>query len=697
MWRAGVLLLLCCALPAFTAEDELPLPHLPGAPGVQLETSMTEVETVEHNGTAALRVRFAPGEWPNLMWRADADAWDWSGSTGLAVEVYNPEADAQQVSLRVDNPGADGTQHCRSASALVPAGGAAVIRCSLNSQVDPRFWGMRGVPGRGPVGNGVTLDTTAIVAFQIFLNRPQEPHELMVLRAWRYGQEPRASKIPFPFVDRFGQYAHAEWPGKLDSEDALAARHESELAQLRAAPNLQGRDAFGGWADGPRVEATGWFRTQQVNGKWWLVTPEGTLFLSVGMDCVTAQERTFVEQRENWFEWLPRKEHAAFGALYGETANTHSMAETIGGKGRDFSFYQANLIRKHGAAWQEPWRALSFQRLRAWGFNTVANWSSWDVLAESPLPYVVSGVISGVPEIAGAKGYWAKMKDVYAPNFAEQVELAVRGLTDTHGAKPLCIGYFLDNELAWEGVQEGALESPGGQPARQALLDFLRERHPSLDALNAAWKSGFAAWEDVRTPVQRTRAYKDDMDEYLLRFARRYFETIDAAFARHAPNQLYLGCRFASRPEPAVRACAEYADVLSFNDYMKEIPCRLYSGEKDLGKPVLIGEFHFGALDRGMFHTGLVAAENQAERARMYRHYLQRVADCPAAVGAHWFQYVDEPITGRTLDGENYNIGFVDVTDTPYPELVEAARGIHAEIYRSRYNGRPESGTGGTP
>jgi hypothetical protein len=33
------------------------------------------------------------------------------------------------------------------------------------------------------------------------------------------------------------------------------------------------------------------------------------------------------------------------------------------------------------------------------------------------------------------------------------------------------------------------------------------------------------------------------------------------------------------------------------------------------------------------------------------------------------------------MDGENYNIGFVDVTDRPYPELVEAAKATHKRLF----------------
>ena len=58
------------------------------------------------------------------------------------------------------------------------------------------------------------------------------------------------------------------------------------------------------------------------------------------------------------------------------------------------------------------------------------------------------------------------------------------------------------------------------------------------------------------------------------------------------------------------------------------------------------------------------------------------VADNPDFVGAHWFQYLDEPLTGRTLDGENAHIGFVTVADLPYEGLVSAARDANLAALR---------------
>jgi hypothetical protein len=174
-----------------------------------------------------------------------------------------------------------------------------------------------------------------------------------------------------------------------------------------------------------------------------------------------------------------------------------------------------------------------------------------------------------------------------------------------------------------------------------------------------------------------------DLSMFVLEHARKYFGVVKAALAARDANHLYLGCRFAWKTDEAIKAASELCDVVSFNIYKPALDGE-WDFAKALGKPCIIGEFHFGALDRGMFHTGLVSMPSQTARAAQYEKYVQSVLDHPAFVGAHWFQYIDEPLTGRWFDGENYNIGFVDTTDTPYPEMVEAATRAHSTMYQRR-------------
>lgn len=642
-----------------------------------------DVALIKTGPQKGLQVRFRVTDWPNVYFHPVSGVWDWSGFTGIAVDVYNPEIEAVSVNMRVDNAGADGVKSCDQQSASAKAGAWTTFRLRFNRGGDKSLWGMRGLPITGPTGGGAVLEMAKITAFQVFLAKPIGEHTLILNNIRLYGGGINSDeKVTFPFVDRYGQYKNDGWPGKLKNDDELARRMQVEDTTLKLAPQLSGRDRFGGWADGPKQTATGWFRTEKIDGRWWLVTPDGNLFFSTGIDCVGPGEYTFIEDREKWFEWLPAAPDP-FAQFIGRSEGAHSMADPIGGKGRTFSFYCANLYRKYGERWRQKWADVSAARMRSWGFNTVGNWSDSEFISQAKIPFVATGGIEGkVRRIEGGGGYWGKMVDAYDPAFSAAAETSLSVVAKEYSANRYCIGYFADNEIAWEAVEKGTLASPPDQPCRIAEVDMLKTKYNgSLDLLNGAWSTHVASWDALRAPDSPNATCQADLDAFAYQFAKRYFEICKAAFKKSAPNHLYLGCRFASAPKPAVRACADVADVVSFNIYQSSINSSEWTGARDLGKPILIGEFHFGALDRGMFHEGLGPRANQAERAAAYLGYVRSVADCPNFVGCHWFQYIDEPLTGRWYDGENYNIGLVDVTDTPYPELLAAAKKANEEVY----------------
>ena len=85
-------------------------------------------------------------------------------------------------------------------------------------------------------------------------------------------------------VDRLGQYTREEWPGKMKSAEEFASYRAQEESALAAHPALADRDEYGGWASGPKLESTGYFRAAKHGGKWWLVTPGGRLFFSLGLN-----------------------------------------------------------------------------------------------------------------------------------------------------------------------------------------------------------------------------------------------------------------------------------------------------------------------------------------------------------------------------------------------------------------------------
>lgn len=402
-----------------------------------------------------------------------------------------------------------------------------------------------------------------------------------------------------------------------------------------------------------------------------------------------------VTGRERMFTWLPKEGDPL--ARHFETVRGVHMGPVR--EGRAFSFHAANLERKHGPAFHQAWLETALRRLASWGFNTIGNWSDQRLYRNGRIPYVATAHVDGPhARLGSGSDYWGKMHDPFDPRFAQSVADSLRPVAEKVRGDPWCVGWFVDNELSWAGQGEeggryglglGALSLGADAPAKRALISQLRAKYGQAAALSAAWGRPVADWSALEAPFRPagplSPAMKQDLAAFVRELALRYFRTVKAELARLDPGHLYLGCRFAWRSPDAVQACAEVADVVSFNFYVRSLQGEGYGFLNDLGKPCIIGEFHSGALDRGMFHTGLVAARDQADRAAMYREYVRSVVDHPALVGCHWFQWVDQPLTGRWFDGENYNIGFVNVADVPYPELVAAAREVHGEAYARRF------------
>jgi hypothetical protein len=379
------------------------------------------------------------------------------------------------------------------------------------------------------------------------------------------------------------------------------------------------------------VKATGFFRVEQVDGRWWFIDPEGYLFFSTastGIGSGAGESR--IKGREDYFAAQPPKEAASLG------------------RGSTGGFYSWNLVRRHGAEVQTKWVDLALRRLDAWGLNTIGNWSSprlWDAGRKA---YQVN--LGGWGMSTGFLG----LPDVYSEEFLKTADRDAAAQCAARKNDPWLLGYFIANEPAWPGRES-------------FVVDMILERPAS--AIQREAKAWLAAGD---TPERRR--------QFIYRAFDRFLEVTMAAIRRHDPNHLILGVRFGGHkmPPELLRACRVF-DVYSLNVYANQVePKMLAEIHEATGRPIIIGEFHFGVPGRGLA-PGLVQVRDQAERGVAYRYYVEQAAASPAVIGTSWFQWVDQPCTGR-MDGENYNIGLVDVTDRAYPELIDAMRATHGRL-----------------
>lgn len=394
-------------------------------------------------------------------------------------------------------------------------------------------------------------------------------------------------------------------------------------------------DRFGGWADGPKSEATGAFRTEKKDGRWWLVDPDGNLFFSLGVQAVNR-----------------RPEQDGNAAYYTLVTNKYGSADAAG--------------------------TAAVSRLKKWGFNTVGPWSGCRP-AGKRVPYC-GHLWVGKTKIEASSGWWGKFPDPYAPGFRREIINQAKAQLDGWGAPsgrdPWCIGYFVNNEMSWSnddtGLARAVIRSPAEQPARVAFAEVIRRKYGAGKELS----------EDLPD---------EDLRMLELMLAEKFFSTVAEALHEVLPDKLFLGSRIAWGGEVPLLACAKYADVVSVNTYRYGPRIDLPPGAAD--KPMLVSEFQFCARGGGFTRTGMISASNQTDRAHCCREYVRACLEHPRYIGAHWFQWTDSP---PNPDPEKWEAqsGIVNVNDEPYTETVEAFRSLADEMYPFRAAPAPRLSAG---
>jgi hypothetical protein len=600
-----------------------------------------DVKHVVFDSHAKTREKFATEYVPTLMhdWPVSEHKWalkelnpelpaDWSSFKFLVMEVK--ESTAQRFLLRLYTAG--GVRALR----FHQFGGGVWIRAAVplayfqsqsqegqdlaavfNKSRNP-FW-MAVVGPFGPI-NAVESLAVAMVA-------PVGNPTLDIRNVHLSNDDPGSEVIDkLPVVDEFGQWIPAEYAGKAKSLEQLKSDWDREDKSLH--PGEFGYCKYGGFAS-TKAKATGFFRVEQINGKWWFVDPDGHLFLSMGVNGIGAGgANTRVSGRESYFAGEPPADVPA------------------GASGRrpgPGDFYGWNLARRYGAGWDTKASDMAVRRMEAWGLNTARNGLSKEKL----MPYAA---MLRAPQTAPV---YMGMPDVYSEEFARAADSSAKSQLASMKDDPYVLGYFIGNEPAWPGRESELTD--------MILKGKETETQRKLKA--------FLAGGD--TPARRK--------EFVLAAFERQLQITNQAARKYDPNHLNLGIRFGALPPDDVIRMGRFFDVYSHNIYEyapdREWVAKLY---KLTGKPLLIGEFHFGTPTRGMA-AALMQVANEKERGIAYRYYVEQVASMPSFVGAHWFAWLDESVTGR-MDGENYSFGFLDVTDRASDDFIQGVIAAHKRL-----------------
>lgn len=365
------------------------------------------------------------------------------------------------------------------------------------------------------------------------------------------------------------------------------------------------------------LDATGFFHTQQGRGRWWLVTPDGKPFFSLGVNHVTANPDT--------------------DRVTGQCPYCDSVAKN----------YATN----------QDWADATLNRLDGWGFNTVGAWSDVDLFS-AKMPYtVLLDLGSGV-------------SDWFAPEFeASSASTAAKSVAPRKD-DPNLLGWFLDNELHWgrdwrdaDTLLETYQKLPAGSPGRVAADAHAGDASGFVHALAERYfevTTGAVRAADPNHMILGVRIISVLAPAEVVSVAGEWVDVMsvnDYEYNAGLPDLLQK----------------LFGPVLSTDDWLSDF----YATAR---RPLLLSEFSYRATDSGLpnsYPPVFPVLETQSDRADAYEKYAKSSYAASYVVGQHWFELVDEPKGGR-FDGENSNFGLLSTEDVPWQTLVDRMTEVHA-------------------
>ncbi|MCY3018507.1 MAG: hypothetical protein NTW87_05690 [Planctomycetota bacterium] len=343
---------------------------------------------------------------------------------------------------------------------------------------------------------------------------------------------------------------------------------------------------YGGRMD-RKETATGFFHVAKLDGRWWMVDPEGCLFVSVGINTVSPMIKP--------------------GAGNDEDTNNDSDKRTdVNAETNDKGIRSiADLLHDNG-------------------FNTLGCWSATELFCKSstPFPYCLRWNYMLTYRHQRQKNYPGKesVEALYPfdPEFETFCEEHSKQLEATKN-DPWLLGHFIDNEMPLDedNIVNHYLKFPHDDPCHQAAAKFMASR-----------KGG--------------KPQKDDDRAFLQLVVSEYYRKVYTAIKRHDPNHMALGSRFHGKAlhSPSVfKGAGPHTDLISVNYYHSWGPTKDHPLDAwaDLaGKPILITEWY--ARTGGKGGAGWYV-KTESDRGKFYQHMAIGLLENRNCVGWHWFKY----------------------------------------------------------
>ncbi|MEM7477878.1 MAG: hypothetical protein AAF483_23070 [Planctomycetota bacterium] len=434
-------------------------------------------------------------------------------------------------------------------------------------------------------------------------------------------------------------------------------------------------DRFGGWKE-KSFEATDFFRTEHDGQRWWLVTPEGSAFLSFGINHLhsdiwqqdfnreTWQAEFGIEDIKDWPKFMPalRKWFLATCEDYGfNTAGVHTSLNVL----------------------NRPKPAIAY--MRPIKFVDIPHWKS------------------DIPD--------TNFLDVFAPDFASRCDAMAK--ESVAPEDPFLLGYTMTDcpLLTEEDCRErpdvigGARrESRIGWPRRLrnlgadaegklAYVETVRDLYlDQIDGFNRTYGTKFATFAELAsavnwrpdTDLSNANETRDNV-VFLQRVVDKYYSTARDAIRRYDPNHMFIGDKLNGNTDTmdtVLPITSKYTDVVMYQMYARyEVQQPgLDRWSKIANQPLINGDAAFTMIAPFMPRPFGPIADSLQQRVEWTVEFFLKAFARPEFVGWHYCGLLDATQQIGRKQARQHS-GLMNAQGEAYPELKKAIQECSASMY----------------
>ena len=439
------------------------------------------------------------------------------------------------------------------------------------------------------------------------------------------------------------------------------------LVLLTSATYGQQLDRYGGFLD-IKGKRTGFFHTERISGRWWLVTPDGHGFFGIGVS------------------------HPITSMSEG------AITFAYGGSQEEWMRDGLRKMRELGfnCVWSGPY---SLERIR---FGNIDADMADKIYREAKIPYAIHvPLIKHQVELKPGE----KRPDVFSATYQRYVSEEVAKRVAPNRENPWILGYYYGygsfmREDLWIGQ---TLSYEPGSPGRERLFDVLEQRYRGdITRLNAAYGTSFASFSDLRmhgslsyprwisavkagAPLPAQAGSKDvlaDAEALLGEIVEQLHKVAHAEIRKHDPNHMVLGSyvKHTTYTKGIWKRIAPYIDALGPQDLSDVNPIK--PSVEATGVPAMLSDQEFGnvyplALQGKTGAPG--AVPDHVDRRVLYDLVAGRIARDPDFIGVSFCAVLyDQSHWRRAYD--RGQPGFFNIDGEPNRRLVETVRNANQRI-----------------